>query len=233
MNIYVFSDESGVFDYIHNRYFVYGGLILPGLEIKEVLCRKYSAVERIIRQSNNFSRDYEIKAVSIANKYKNKIMHLLNGYYKFGCTVDENRVNANIWKSRKDKQRYLDFVYKIAVKRAFVDLINNGVIIPNEVERVIFSVDEHTTATNGRYELAQSLEQEFKYGTYSWDYSSFFPPIFPKVKEVCVKFCDSSIPNKSLIRASDIIANKIYHLSVREDWQKISDIRNLHWIKQP
>ena len=30
MNIYIYSDESGVFDKEHNDYFVFGGLILLG-----------------------------------------------------------------------------------------------------------------------------------------------------------------------------------------------------------
>ena len=29
MEIYVYSDESGVFDKVHNELFVFGGLILP------------------------------------------------------------------------------------------------------------------------------------------------------------------------------------------------------------
>lgn len=34
--------------------------------------------------------------------------------------------------------------------------------------------DEHTTATNGRYELREGLEQEFKLGTYNMRYDKFF-----------------------------------------------------------
>lgn len=36
MNIYVYSDESGVFDKAHNDYFVFGGLILLGTEERDV-----------------------------------------------------------------------------------------------------------------------------------------------------------------------------------------------------
>lgn len=35
MNIYVYSDESGVFDKEHNEYFVFGGLILLEQETKK------------------------------------------------------------------------------------------------------------------------------------------------------------------------------------------------------
>lgn len=45
MNIYIYSDESGVFDKEHNDYFVFGGLILLGKEEKENWSRKYSSIK--------------------------------------------------------------------------------------------------------------------------------------------------------------------------------------------
>lgn len=47
MNIYVYSDESGVFDKEHNDYFVFGGRILLGTEDKENWSRKYFSVEKL------------------------------------------------------------------------------------------------------------------------------------------------------------------------------------------
>ena len=84
-----------------------------------------------------------------------------------------------------------------------------------DVERIFFSVDEHSTATNGRYELQEGLEQEFKYGTYNWNYSHFYPPIFPELSSVDVKYCNSSV--HPLIRAADITANKLLHLAITND----------------
>ena len=57
---------------------------------------------------------------------------------------------------------------KIAAKRAFEKLIQDEIINPDEVEGLYFYVDEHTTATNGRYELQEALEQEFKLGTFNY-----------------------------------------------------------------
>lgn len=39
MNIYVYSDESGVFDKEHNDYFVFAGLICIGTNEKEIWSR--------------------------------------------------------------------------------------------------------------------------------------------------------------------------------------------------
>lgn len=184
MNIYIYSDESGVFDKVHNDIFVFGGLILLGTEEKNVASRKYAHSEKVIRQNDKIEGSYELKATHITNKGKGSLFRSLNGYHKFGVVVREKDVLDRIYQSKKDKQRYLDYVYKIAVKRAFEDLIDRKVIDPDVVERMYFFVDEHTTATNGRYELRESLEQEFKNGTYNWKYTKFYAPIFTHLQTV-------------------------------------------------
>lgn len=233
MNIYIYSDESGVFDHVHNDFFIFGGLILVGEDCKNDWSRKYAAVENTIRQINKFDSSYEIKSTTVDNKTKDKIFRSLNQCFKFACIVDEHQVNSNIWNSKKDKQRYLDFVYKISVKRAFEQLIKDGVINVKDIDRLYFYVDEHTTATNGRYELEEGLRQEFKYGTYNYNYSTFFPPIFPDLKDVKVEFCDSSAPRKRLVRGADFVANKVYYLTVSGQQEKLPEIMNLIYTKQP
>lgn len=49
MNIYIYSDESGVFDYLHNDIFVFGGLIFLSKEEKDIASRKYIHAESKIR----------------------------------------------------------------------------------------------------------------------------------------------------------------------------------------
>lgn len=44
MDLFIYSDESGVFDKVHNEIFVYGGLIFLGKEEKDVI------IESILRQ---------------------------------------------------------------------------------------------------------------------------------------------------------------------------------------
>jgi hypothetical protein len=136
-----------------------------------------------------------------------------------------------IYLSKKDKQRYLDYAYKIAVKRAFENLIQDGTINPDEVERLYFYVDEHTTATNGRYELEEALEQEFKLGTYNYRYDTYYPPIFKKMKDVQLEYCNSE--SKLLVRAADIVANKIFYLARNEKRKELRDIQNLNVIYLP
>ena len=231
MNIYVYSDESGVFDKKHNEVFVFGGVILLGNDAKQEWSRKYAKAENDIRLSKKVGKEVELKATSITNKEKGKLFRSLNGCFKFGVVVNQNRVLDRIFDSKKDKKRYLDYAYKIAVKMAFKDLIEKGKIKPEEVERIYFFVDEHSTATNGRYELKEALEQEFKYGTYNWKYDKWFAPIFPDLKEVQVEFCNSK--SKRMVRAADIVANKIYYLALNRKIKELSNIKNINVISLP
>lgn len=208
MNLFIYSDESGVFDKAHNKFFVFGGLVFSSKDARDVAARKYIAAEKVIRIRENFIADNEVKATTISNADKGKLYRSLNQVQKFGVVVDQARVLDSIFSSKKSKQRYLDYAYKIAVKRKFEVLISRGLLNRDKVEGLYFCVDEHTTATDGLYELRESLEQEFKYGTYNWNFSTFFPPIFPNLKEVNVRFCNSS--KVTLVRASDIVANKLF-----------------------
>ena len=92
--------------------------------------------------------------------------------------------------SKKDKQRYLDYAYKIGLKRALLQLIMTGIIEKN-IDNNFMNNDEHSTATNGRYELREGLEQELKLGTYNMQYNKFFPPLFETMQGIQLDFSDS------------------------------------------
>lgn len=209
MNIFVYSDESGVLDKVHNSTFVFGGLLFLSKEDKDIACRKYINAENVVRTSGKHCKTEEIKAATITPKEKGKLFRSLNGFYKFGVVVNQARVRDSIMSNKKSKQRYLDYVFKIGVKRLLQQLISDGVIDPDTVENMYFFVDEHTTATNGVYELRETLEEEFKYGIHNLNFSMFYPPLFPKMQAVHLQYCNSK--TVTLIRAADIIANHLYH----------------------
>lgn len=225
----MYSDESGVFDKIHNDFFAFGGLVFLDKETRDNASRKYLNAEKVIRCSGNYI-ETELKACKITNKEKGKLYRSLNQYYKFGVIIKQEEVLNRIFKSKKDKQRYLDYAYKIAIKRFLQKLICNKAVNPNDVQHIYFFVDEHNTATNGRYELQEALEKELKNGTYNFDYSKFFPPLFTGLKSVTVEFCNSE--KKTLIRAADIIANNIYYHAVSNNRLFVFE-EKLHVIKLP
>ena len=122
----------------------------------------------------------------------------------------------------KDKQRYLDYAYKVGLKKALQRLIKEDRINPDEIETVHIYNDEHSTATNGRYELREGLEQEFKLGTYNLKYDKFFPPVFENLKGIELLFCDSN--KVTLIRAADIVANRIYFMALNRKLENMEGI---------
>ncbi|MDI9519648.1 MAG: DUF3800 domain-containing protein [Bacillota bacterium] len=213
MNLFVYSDESGVFDSIHNDYFVFGGLMFLCKEDRDDAIRRYHHVEQTIRNSGNYSKGIELKASVLNNSEKGKIMRSLNGDLKFAVIVEQKKLNENIFYNKKHKQRYLDYLYKIGLKKFLQYLASQGTIDLESIERIYVNCDEHTTATSGRYELEEALLREFKDGTFNQNYQHFFPPCTQNLKELTVSFCASE--KKPLIRAADIIANHVYSCTVR------------------
>ena len=208
MNVYVYSDESGVFDYRHNQYFVFGGLICFGDKEKEKTIRKYRHVENVLRMNNSRNKNHELKASFLTNKEKGKIYRSLNQNYKFVVLVKQRDLLRDTFSDKRHKQRYLDYAYKMVLKKCFKTLIENNVINPQQVKRMYFQVDEHSTATDGLYELKENLLNEFKLGTFNYYYNVYFHPIFPALEGLDVKFCNSA--STTLVRAADIIANRAY-----------------------
>lgn len=231
MEIHIYSDESGVFDQTHNNTFVFGGLLFLCPEESQHATRRYLQAESVIRNKYRISPESELKACNLKNEAKGKLFRSLNPFHKFGVVVRQKQVLANIFDNKKSKQRYLDYVFKIAVKRKLEKLIKEGEIDPNSVSKIRFYADEHTTATDGCYELREALEREFKIGTFNQKWSKFYPPIFPNLVSVELKFCDSKV--KPLIRGADIVANKIYHAAEIGDVVSLQNIRRTFIITQP
>ncbi|MCM1258955.1 MAG: hypothetical protein NC307_14040 [Roseburia sp.] len=141
-------------------------MIFLGKEDKDAYNRKYLTAEKAIRYGK-YSHDEELKACKISNKEKGKLYRSLNQVIRFGIVINQKNVLDRIFMSKKDKQRYLDYAYKVGLKKALQRLIKEGRINPDEIETIHIYNDEHSTATNGCYELREGLEQEFKLGTYN------------------------------------------------------------------
>lgn len=60
----------------------------------------------------------------------------MNGAIRFGVIVNQKKVLDRIFQSKKDKQRYLDYVYKIELKNcdsSKVSLIRAADIVANRI----------------------------------------------------------------------------------------------------
>ena len=149
MDLYVYSDESGVFDVVHNRFFVYGGLILLGSAQKREAENKYRHAEKVLRDLSGYSRETELKATLLTNAEKGKLFRSVNQFMKFGIVVEQRRVYERIFRDKRSKQRYLDYVYKIGLKHVIQLLIHTEQISKSEIRNIHILADEHATATEG------------------------------------------------------------------------------------
>lgn len=208
MNIYIYSDESGVLDKKHNEYFCFGGVVFLSKDERDIAVRKYLSAENAVRRSEGKATNQEVKANSVSNKNKGKLYRSLNSFDKFGAIIKQEWLSDRLFANKKEKQRYLDWAYKMAVKEKLKAMISAGAIEPEKVKNIYFYIDEHSTATNGIYELRESLEREFKFGVSNFAYNSFYLPLFPSLDSVSVKFCDSK--NNVMVRAADVVANKVF-----------------------
>jgi len=188
-----------------------GGVLFLSFDDKEIFTRKYIHAERTLRKTGKYKGISELKAAHIDNKDKGKLFRSTNQCFRFGTVINENKLLPQAFESKKSKQRYLDYAYKIGLKRYLEYLINSNVFDPNDVINLYLFCDQHSTATNGLYDLESSIYKEFRNGIYNYQYNIFHAAIMPKLEKVTVKYCDST--NTTLIRSADIIANRIYYFA--------------------
>ena len=227
MSIFVYADESGVFDHLHNDYFVFGGILLYSKNQRDIMGRKYLKAERNLGNNARRSKNGELKAATLSNAHKGKLFRSLNQVCKFAVVVRQQSILESIFSHPKSKQRYLDYAFKIGLKHAIVTQISEGVIPPDYSEVIDVRMDEHTTATDGRYELREALEAEYRIGTYNTKWDKFYPPILPLLSGV--NFCLRDSARDPLIRAADIVANRVFHYATMD---KLPELRSKIIIKE-
>lgn len=230
MNIFIYSDESGVFDNKHYKYYVYGGVIAIDNIQNIAYTNKYSNIEKSIRNNSKIDTNQELKASFLNKMTREHFFRSLKNYNKFATIIDLEKVLPQIFENKKSKQRFLDYAYKRTVKNALKDLLAKNNLSLQDIEYLHFYIDEHTTATDGYYELRESMLNEFKIGNFNFDHMSFFPPICKNLKDLQVNYCDSK--RKTLIRASGIIANRVYYL-INNEPDKLNNISNINITRLP
>ena len=219
MDIFVYSDESGVFDNKHYKTFVYAGLIFTDIQQQALLSRKYVSAEKNKRKKKIYSNLNELKAFYLKYDDKNDLYKLLKDIPKFAVVINQNKLDSKrVYESPKTKQHYLDFAYVASVKKAFESLVAKGTLLRDDEVNFHFYVDEHSTANDGNYDLREVLLKELRESV-----SSFSVPLFPKTQKVSLHFCKSDL--NPLIRAADIVANTVYSV-YREDSEYSKDIIN-------
>lgn len=203
----MFFDDSGVLHRnAENRFFVYAGYAFVGCSSKDRAKMRYRMVCRRIQKA--IDDDNELKAAGLEFKYRNDLYRVMKNEHSMGLTVDIQRVRDNILDDKKSIHRFKDYVLKRLVKDKIVELINLGLINPNEDVKLNICLDEQGTATNGCYNFKESVYEELINGVHNFNYGYFYEPVLFGGLELTVHYCDSKC--NYLIQASDILANRIW-----------------------
>lgn len=205
--IYIYADDSGVFDIKDSQYFIYAGYIFVGQDqVRKYRTRYKNMVDRV-RTELGWSHDIELKAAYLKAKHKKALGSAMTGAQSFSLAVDMSRVYSNILESKMNKQRYKDYVLKRAIKSKLVKILSERGISKDEPIRLIIKIDEQPVSSSGVKELEGSITKEFRYGRLDGN-GRPEDPILNKGSEITLDYMDSK--EDYLVQASDILANKIW-----------------------
>lgn len=141
-------------------------------------------------------------------KHKRSLFNSVKIYDSVAVVVEISRVYDYILADKKSICRYKDYILKRCVKSKIKTLIANGDISKNDDIKISIYIDEQLTATNGYYDLRDSIEEELMYGIVNFDYGIKHPHLFDSRVTVEIHYCDSS--TNYMVQASDILANRIW-----------------------
>jgi hypothetical protein len=165
----------------------------------------------------------ELKASRLEPAQKRSLYNVLRKYDSVSASVKISNVYGYIMGNKKSRCRYKDYVLKICVKRKLTELISEGKLSRTDDVHIYVYIDEQLTATNGYYDLRDSIVEELRYGIVNFNYGVHHPPVFSGDVQVSIEYCDSR--RNYLIQASDILANRIW-TSYRVNNEKLRDIPN-------
>lgn len=206
-DIYFFFDDSGVFHRNEpSGFFVYAGFVFTGREELESAKRKYKTANKALKKA--LEADYELKAAVLENKHKRSLLNSVLEYESLSAAVELSRVYDYIIDNKKSRCRYKDYILKLCIKKKLQDLIQRGVLNREEDIHLHISIDEQLTATDGYYDLRDSIAEELQHGIINFNYGVVHEKTFSGTVKVDIKYCESK--NNYLIQASDIIANRIW-----------------------
>lgn len=109
-------------------------------------------------------------------------------------------------------------------------LKNNEILNLDEIENITVNFDNRPIASSGKYDLKTSLLKELRDGKFNINWDWFIPGILKNLKKIKLNYLNSE--NNYLIRASDIVANSVWHKALSEPSLKdLKDIFSRYKIK--
>ena len=202
-----FFDDSGVFHKNERSgYFVYAGYVFTNRSTLDAAKRKYINANKALKKA--LGRNDELKAAGLSAKHKRSLFNAVKEYDSVSVTVNLSHIYDHILSKKHSICRYKDYALKRCIKGKMKALIESGVISKTEDITLSIFVDEQLTATNGYYNLRDSIIEELQFGISNFDYGIRHQNLFDSNVYVKLLYCDSK--TNYMIQASDILANRIW-----------------------
>ena len=149
-----------------NQVFVYAGYVFTDRNTLEIAKRKYMHANKILKRA--LKRTDELKAANLSPVHKRSLFNSVRQYDSVDVVVDISRVYDHILANKKAICRYKDYALKRCVKNKVKSLITDGLISKDEEIVISIYIDEQLTATDGYYDLRDSIKEELQYGIVKW-----------------------------------------------------------------
>ena len=204
--IYIALDDSGKLSKKENIT-TYGGIIFLSKKELDNFIIEYKFLTEDIKNNyyNKQTNSYlELKHYHLNNIDRKKFINYLSKYYLIAGIIQNKNIYANILNNPKSKGRFLDYVVKMTIKTAIINLIKENIINPNNNLKIIINIDEQNYKSNGYYNLKESIYEELKFGMINFKTNSNFKAIIKGKLEIKLNFLDSKTSYS--IQAADIVA---------------------------
>ena len=208
MEIYVYSDESGVFDVKHYDTFVFSGLVFTDISKRDSAARRLLSLEKKLRNKEVYKNTPELKAGKTSRKDRELLYTTVNTYDTFAVVINQDKLDAkHIFADKKSKQRYINYAYKCLMQYTMANLLNKKTIPKNEPITLNIVMDSRPATEEDTEDLRLAIIESLKYGSYDAK-GKFVKPIIQNLEDVTVQYKDSEAT--PLVRAADIVANKVF-----------------------
>lgn len=215
------DDSGNLHPHSKFNYFVYAGYVFTNKIELDNAKRNYRSLANTISSVRHLE---EAKASNLLNypDDKRKLYAVMKKFESFHVVIDRRNVYDNILENKKSICRYKDYALKRVIKQEVNYLISSGQIDSEKNTKMIINIDEQATASDGYYNLRESIYEELANGIYNFDYGKFHEPLLHGGLDISIEYFDSK--KNYMIQASDILANRIWssYILNRSSWRKIS-----------
>lgn len=215
-NIYIYMDDSGKMSHV-DKCCSYGGIYFKNSVDRDNFKRHY--IDVINDNKCRFCEDDkehcnedcpEIKSHNTNTKFRRRIVNLIkNSDYtnSFATTIYNRDIPKEVLNVKHSRGRRTDYYQKRIIKDIIKKLIIDKDIDPYQPIKLIIRIDERPQATNGLYNLEESIIEELMYGITNYDYGCTFPPILFGGLKINLKYVDSK--KEPLVQASDFFVGYV------------------------